>query len=135
VQHRTLAGLFLLLPVVTLAGPLGAGAQAREVVKRVPPTMWSVSGDDPPCELQVYIGRINATREAASCVRLCPPKSALDSDAVRVRRYSRDEGGQWQEGAVPWAAWDDSGVSGCAIFKNWSHDRFREARLVVEERK
>ena len=109
-----------------------AAGQAAEVVARVPPTMWAATGDDPPCQLQVYIGRINTTTDAASCRQLCA--SAVSSTfRGRLRMYSREEGGVWQEGAVPWARWEESvDRPGCAVFKNWSHNRYREAKVVAE---
>ena len=129
--YRVGAGLVCVC-VVLLNTPVAVVGQASEVVVRVPPTMWTVAQDNPPCQLQVYIGRVNTTQDAASCRRVCVPRAALPSN-FRLRKFSRDEGGSWQEGAVPWAAWEESiEHPGCAVFKNWSHNRFREAKVVAE---
>lgn len=112
----------------------GGEMTVREATATVAPTQWSVATDNPPCEIQVYLGRVNTTREAASCVRLCVDKSGLRSGQVAsLEVYSREEkSGAWEKGAMPWAAWVDlDRQRGCAVFKNWSNNRFREARIVV----
>jgi hypothetical protein len=110
-----------------------ADTDTLQAEARVAPTQWSATTDNPPCELQVYLGRVNSTRDASSCVRLCINAAALGRRAATVLEvYSREEGGTWAKGAVPWAAWTDlDRARGCAVFKNWSNNRFREARIVV----
>lgn len=106
----------------------------RERTSLVPPTMWASTKDNPPCELQVYLGRINTTRDASSCARLCVSRDGLAPDArpSKIVLYSREEGQQWREGSLDWSAWEPPDLkAGCAVFKNWSNNRFREARIAV----
>ena len=124
-------GLALFLAATIVRGTAFPATKV-EATALVPPTMWSVSIDNPPCQLQVYIGRLNTTREAASCKSLCVDAPVNGGQPIRLRMLSREEGGTWQEGAVPWAAWEaDPKRSECATFKNWSNNRFREARIVA----
>lgn len=110
----------------------------REATAKIGPTEWSVSSNSPPCELQVYVGRVNTTREASSCVRVCIDRTGLPSAAkvISLDVYSREEhADQWLRGALPWSAWEQQDQErGCAVFKNWSNNRFREAKIVVNLR-
>jgi hypothetical protein len=107
---------------------------SREATAIVPPTQWSVTINSPPCNLQVYIGRVNTTRESSSCVVVCVDPRSLPSGTqiLSIKLFSREEGANWQEGAVGWAAWEQVNTKqGCAVFKNWSNNRFREAKVLA----
>ena len=127
--------LVVIVGLVSAHVVLAQGAHGtRERAAVIGPTQWSVGINDPPCALQVYIGRVNTTQDKASCLRLCADLSALPAgtSVVSMKLFSREERGDWSEGAVPWSGWYqvDTG-HGCAVFKNWSNNRFREAKVVV----
>jgi hypothetical protein len=104
----------------------------KEVLALVGPIQWSATINDPPCALQVYIGRVNTTQNKSSCRRLCIEPESLGGKLVDLKLFSREEGGQWYEGAQPWSAWEQVDLAkGCAVYKNWSNNRFREARIVL----
>jgi hypothetical protein len=109
----------------------GAMVHRWEATVWVPPTQWSVSQSDPSCQIQVYVGRLNTTQNAASCRRVCIDKPQGSKIAL-LELYSAEEGGPWQAGAQPWSGWVDIDQErGCATYKNWSHNRFRRARVVA----
>lgn len=108
-----------------------AQTNTKEITTLVGPTQWSVSSNEPACALQVYIGRINTTLEASSCKRVCVDLNSVSGARIlQLRLFSREEAGEWVEGAQPWSAWVQvDSAKGCATYKNWSNNRFREIRL------
>ncbi len=128
---KTLVLFGFVIVQISVAQPHTATREAGAVIG---PTQWSVTINDPPCALQVYIGRLNTTQDKASCHRICVNLTDLPvgTKVTTIKLFSREERGEWFEGAVPWGGWDQAdSARGCAVFKNWSNNRYREAKVVV----